>query len=168
MKEENTNYPLIAIVYREEYINLVRTLQRKFSNMRTEDVEDAIDEAFLRALMHNNVFEKQHLVHWVHRVALNILIDTRRHGQKLISIDSGGVEDALPTLGDFSDCKACISMIVERLDERKRKLLEMKYEGCKHSEISVNLKMPINLVSVQIHRLRRKIRKCYCEHCKRY
>jgi len=82
----------------------------------------------------------------------------RRHPTATIEFREGAEDEAVLAAVELSDIHAAL----ERLSERDRRLLEMKYEeDLTQAMIAARLGIPEGTVKVRLHRARNRLRLLY-------
>ena len=138
------------------------------------DVEDAIQETFLRAARYRRAHRVQNLRPWTLRIALNVLADARRRGVRTQAqsalpepIDPPVPPEASPAdcayrVADFwLDGEAARELVLHALGamrEQDRQLLDSYYGGALRTQASAEeCGIPRRLVKVRLYRARRRL-----------
>lgn len=142
-----------------------RHLPRVHSNARwllgTDDVDDALQEAFIRVWTKLSSFNgDSSLGTWLHRVTTNVILRHRerrgRRGQREVSME--GVTD--PSRSPRSDLRLDLEAAVAALPDRARVVFVLhEMEGHDHDEIARMMDTSIATSRSQLHRARRLIRE---------
>lgn len=139
------------------------------------EIEDALQEVFLRILKGINNFEgRSKLSTWIYRIAVNVGKDYSKKSnniqEKTISMENDNYEEK----GDFqpsSDTNVqkqaltelnyeLILNIMEKLNEDERLIIKLRdIDGLSYSEISEIMNIPIGTVKSKLHYARKKLRK---------
>lgn len=138
------------------------------------DVEDVIQETFLRAARYRRAHRVQSLRPWAMRIALNVLADARRKGVRtLAQTDSEepfepparlepSLQDSSYRVGDmWLDGEAARELLMGTLGgmrERDRVLLDAYYGGeARTSSVARECNIPRPLVKVRLYRARQRL-----------
>jgi RNA polymerase sigma factor (sigma-70 family) len=140
------------------------------------DVEDVIQETFLRAARYRRTHRVQNLRPWVLRIALNVLADAMRRGVR--SHARMRMEDSLepPDVPEPTPAEACFrvgSLLLDgesarelvlgtlgRLRVQDRTLLDSYYGGEQRTCVSAReCGIPRRLVKVRLYRARRRLQR---------
>lgn len=127
----------------------------------TDDVDDAIQEAFVRVWTRLDTFNgTAALGTWLFRVATNVIL---RHRDKRGRRASREVAMALPlepATTDRPDLRLDIETAVKALPERARAVFVLhEIEGLEHHEIASIMGTDVATSRSQLHRARRMVRK---------
>jgi len=151
----------------ERHYGPLRALLLRYGCARSSDVEDLIQETFLRALATLRRYEDRgHLRTWLFRIALNLARDGRRRSGRIVT--QAGVE-ALAELSDFSADPAglllakldgqALAAALDRLPESQRAALVLRfYADLPIEEVARVCGCPEGTVKSRIHYALRKLR----------
>jgi len=143
------------------HVARVRGLSRWL--MGTEDVDDAVQEIFIRVWEKLDTFAGQAAFGtWLHRVAVNHLLRRRqRRGQHLERyVHAEAAMAAAPAPASRPDLRVAIERAVERLPDGAREVFVLHdMEGYKHEEIGTLLGVDPGTSRSQLHRARMMLRK---------
>jgi RNA polymerase sigma-70 factor (ECF subfamily) len=145
----------------QTYQGLVYRLCRRY--LQTADAEDAAQETFIRALVHQKSFNPDLPIGpWLTTIARRICIDLRRknsirQNDKPVSWDrshSGEGENALV----FREEYRRFANGLNDLPENQREALILFYwEGMSYAEIATALEVPIGTIMTWLHRGKAKL-----------
>jgi RNA polymerase sigma-70 factor (ECF subfamily) len=135
------------------------------------DVEDVIQETFLRAARYRQRERVQSLRPWAMRIALNVLADAKRRGTRGPSSEPDeGFDPPAPSEpapqgfrvdGEWLDPEAArelLAMALRELGDRDRKLLDSFYRGgSKTASTARACGLPRKLVKVRLYRARQRL-----------
>jgi RNA polymerase sigma factor (sigma-70 family) len=139
------------------------------------DVDDVIQETFVRAARYRSGCQGvQRLRPWTMRIALNVLSDWKRRGQRMpvFSLEDEGLEPPAPAPGepeprafqlgrfhlDGETASALVSGTRDTLRPADRALLESFYGGAGSARVSAQeCGIPRHLVKVRLFRVRQRL-----------
>ena len=127
------------------------------------DVEDAVQETFLKAYRALPVMECRNLVGWLSRIAQHVCIDLIRHDAKrpvsmpiLEDVDAGlecGPEDTVAG-GDPK-----IDLVLMRLPSEHRAAVQLRFmDDLSHQEIAAAMRKSVGQVKALVHRAKARLR----------
>lgn len=140
-------------------------LAYRFASNRSE-AEDIAQDALLRAWRKRSTLrEAKARVQWlatiVQREAFRQHARVRPEPTATIELHEGEEDERVVAAVELADLHAAL----DRLSERERKLLEMRYrEDLTQSAIAARLGIPEGTVKVRLHRARNKLRRVYVIH----
>ena len=142
---------------------ILQRLRRTFSNVSSEEHEDAVQDALLKMIEHkllNYLNTRQLALAWLWKVARNRLLTILRDRRDLMLPDSfdAGVEDV--TISDL-ETKEFIESVLSNLQEHERKIFVLLLEGLSIKETAAALGRKIHTVHIQHERGIEKLRKIY-------
>jgi RNA polymerase sigma-70 factor (ECF subfamily) len=149
--------------FRREYVRLSATLTARFGIEHREDAEDAVQHAFwvaMRSWPTQGIPPDQS--RWLHRVALQQMIDTWRRGRKQVPLNEETYQGFEPSYeADVSDDE--IRMLIlschPALDESSQICLMLQVAcGLNASEIAHGLLQKESAVAQRLVRAKRKLR----------
>lgn len=139
------------------------------------EIEDALQEVFLRILKGINNFEgRSKLSTWIYRIAVNVGKDYSKKSnniqEKTISMENDNYEekDDFQPSSDTNVQKQALTElnyelilnIMEKLNEDERLIIKLRdIDGLSYSEISEIMNIPIGTVKSKLHYARKKLRK---------
>lgn len=156
------------IIYRYE-TKLARYI-RRLARVSEEDVEDLLQEVFLKAYTNLNGFDTRlSFSSWIYRITHNTvvsfyrarharpeghMIDTEDHELDMFAYELDGMQDVHS--GEVAhDMRLCI----EKLPAKYKDIIILKFlEGKDYTEISDILKIPVGTVGTRINRAKRQLR----------
>ncbi|WP_183344776.1 RNA polymerase sigma factor [Conexibacter arvalis] len=133
-----------------------------------QDIDDAVQEALLRAWRRRATCRSEDRVPWMRQIARNEalrLLARRRTRSERELLDD---ESVLATVADEEAeeeregllLRLQVGQVVERLSVDDRRLLALRYEGdLSQPEMARILGIPEGTVKVRLHRLRGRLRK---------
>ena len=151
-----------------ERMRAVATREARRYLSAADDVEDAVQEALLRAWRHRASCAGEDQLPWMRRIARNEalrLLDRRRKGGEREVLDD---ETALAIVPDGEAeeereqllLRLDVDQVVKRFSIDDRRLLALRYvEDLSQPEVARQLGIPEGTVKVRLHRLRRRLRK---------
>jgi RNA polymerase sigma-70 factor (ECF subfamily) len=131
--------------------------------MGTEDVDDAVQEVFIRVWQKLHTYSGQAAFGtWLHRVAVNLLI--RRRQRRAIEFDRHtGTDEALSGVAgrvERPDLKVALEEAVDTLPSGAREVFVLHdMEGYRHDDIADLLGVDPGTSRSQLHRARMLLRK---------
>jgi len=163
---------LLICSYREY---LLKHLTKKFSNGRREDIEDAVQNAIIKAVRHSDKWQgNSSLKTWLTIIAVNMYLDTFRktyvkHETVINAYDDSSLFDKI-AVNDFSD-KICEI-------EYENELTEMLFSGfddnihiqtfklsvfdeVDYKDIAILHNIPIGTVKSRLFRARKLLQEKY-------
>lgn len=152
--------------YRKSVFYLVYKIVRN-----TDDAEDLTQDSFVKAYSFIHKFDPKYAFStWLFKIATNNCIDfIRRRKMQTLSIDSPQnfdegspmyiqVQDRGPLPSDsllLKERKEILTVAIERLPERYRNLLRMRYfDELSYEEVAERLRLPMGTIKAQLHRAR--------------
>ena len=126
----------------------------------TDDVDDVIQEAFLRVWEKLDTFdERSTLSTWLHRVAVHVILRyrerTARYETREVILADERCEEKAETLGLRIDLEAAVST----LPERARTVFVLhEIQGYRHREIAKLMNTSVATSRTQLHRARALMR----------
>jgi len=154
----------------ERYNGKLSSYIRRISGLKTEDVEDVLQEVFIKAYYNLNSF-KQHLKFssWIYRIAHNTTMSElrKRHVRPLYYYEENdliSMVDAfyIESHREQQDFHEHVRTIIQKMDEKYKDVLTLKFlEEKDYKEISDILKIPEGTVATRINRAKKKFRDLY-------
>ncbi len=146
---------------------------RKISNLDKEDIEDLLQEIFIKAYQNLNAFDpNMKFSSWIYRIAHNQTIDHFRKTKsrpQIAFLEQDIKEEILNNVKSDFDIKKEIEKketkrevldILNNLDDKYKEVLMLKFiEEKDYKEISDILKKPIGTVSTLINRAKKQFKK---------
>jgi RNA polymerase sigma-70 factor (ECF subfamily) len=140
---------------------------RRFS-LATEDVDDAVQEAMVRAWRQRDACRGEDRLPWMRQIARNEslrLIDRRRRRSEREMLDDETILGALIDV-DAEDerdemlLRLAVGKVLDRLSIEDRRLLALRYEqDLSQPDVARALGIPEGTVKVRLHRIRGRLRK---------
>ena len=154
---------------REAFATLVARHERRVYNLayrmlgRPEDARDASQEAFISCFRHLDRFRGDSAFGtWLHRVAVNVVIERRRTyavQRDRISDDPEAL-DRVTVPAARGDLTVTFEQAIEQLPAGAREIFVLHdVEGYKHREIAVLLDITSGTSKRQLHRARMLLRR---------
>lgn len=128
--------------------------------LRTNDVDDVIQEVFVRIWDKLETFdERSSLSTWLHRVAVNVILRyrerTTRYRAQALDLEDKRCEENSERLGLRLDLEAAVSS----LPERARTVFVLhEIQGYSHDEIAKLMNTSVGTSRTQLHRAREIMR----------
>ncbi len=154
----------------EKYqVKLTRYIKR-ISNLSTEEIEDILQNSFIRAYRNLNNFDnKLKFSSWIYRIVHNEVIDTYRKSfskgrDNLIKIDEGAIRNISDdfdtvSLSEEFFTEKYIQLALDRIDIKYREVIILRYfEEKNYQEISDILKKPMNTIATLLSRAKKQMR----------
>lgn len=154
-------YSIIEKHYRHNYKQFVKLATYKLNTR--EDGEDAVQEAYARAMKYSNAFEMgMHFNHWFMRILRNVIKDAisekygRMHLEELDEEQVEGKEES-----NYS--KRLLAIVEKEINEtanaEHREILELYFTyGFSHSEINELTPSKYHTIRTVIDRFKRSLR----------
>jgi RNA polymerase sigma-70 factor (ECF subfamily) len=148
----------------DRFIEPLRRYIRRRTNASGEDVDDIIQESFIK--VYKNLYDFDSglsLSSWVYRIAHNTTIDWYRKNKRHmhVSIDDENVEPLLRDLTGANQYnhyldRNMIQVALVELPEPARTIIILRYfEEKSYQEISDILRIPVNAVGIKISRAKK-------------
>lgn len=165
-------FSLIISRYQDKLARYVRRLGAK----STEDVEDILQDIFLKIYLNLNDFNQDlKFSSWIYRIAHNQVISHFRKRQARpeahsLPIDGEGLhlladDIALDRLSDEHLRQAAITAALDKIDPRHREILVLKFfEDKSYQEISDILKKPLGTVASLLNRAKKALHSALPAH----
>ncbi len=152
--------------YRKSVYYLVFKIVRN-----ADDAEDLTQDSFVKAYSFIHKFDPKYAFStWLFKIATNNCIDfIRRRKMQTLSIDSPQnfddgsplyiqIQDRGPLPSDsllLKERREILTVAIERLPERYRNLLHMRYfDELSYEEVAERLRLPMGTIKAQLHRAR--------------
>lgn len=133
----------------------IRAAAKKNCN-RPEDVEDVVQEAALRVLLHCRDTPGKKT--WAFRVTRNLCVDLHRRNKRYV-LDSMMDEVLVPSPESEVSARQRVASALRALPEVNVRILRLSYlEGMKTGEIAEALGMSPSIVSIRLCRARKQLR----------
>lgn len=158
----------LADTYLHSYGQL-RSVAARF--VRREDVDDLVQEAYLRALAHGNGFRGEAApTTWIYRILVNACLDVRRYRQRRgvqVAIDDTHGRPRQRQWHRLID-RHVLRAALHSLDSREREVCVL-YDvmGFTHPEISRRLGIPVGTSKGRLSTARRRLRGLLASHSSR-
>lgn len=170
----------LALRKKEAFAVLVRRYEerltryvRRLGVSRTEDMEDLLQNIFLKVYRNLNAFDKTlRFSSWIYRIAHNETMSFFR--SRSVRPEGSLVENGEDLLGEIPDALniegetdkrltgEILAKALYRLDAKYREVLVLRYfEEREYSEISDILQIPVSSVGTLISRAKKKLRTYY-------
>ncbi len=153
----------------ERYEHRLKRYGKKFLS-RKEDIEDLVQDIFVKAYEHLNAFDsKLRFSPWIYRIAHNTFINELKRQSRYGNVFDAEVILPLVPAQEKTDTPILEQEITEEL-EHLLTFLEPKYrevivlyyyENLQYQEISDVLKISVSAVGVRMTRAREKLRSLY-------
>ncbi|MEN9852115.1 MAG: hypothetical protein RI996_58 [Candidatus Parcubacteria bacterium] len=134
---------------------------------QTEDIEDILQDVFLKAYMHIQSFDRTHSFSpWLYRIAHNEAINfLKKNKIKTVSLFDVDTLFPHPIAAEQSDIesereliKKSIDTVLTDIDIKYREILLLYfYEDLSYKEIAQTLQMPVATVGVRIQRGKKQV-----------
>jgi RNA polymerase sigma factor (sigma-70 family) len=154
-----------AVVRRDRLVAMV-------ARIAGSDAEDVVQEAMLR--LESDPVSLRASVEvdaWLRRVCLNLAFNRRRDLRRWRERAMRGGVAAAERAAESPEAAALraeeqelVRSTLDRLDERHRSILMLRYSGFSYAEIGASLQMPTSSVGTTIARAERAFRIAYEEH----
>ncbi len=142
----------------------------RISDMTQEEVEDILQEVFIKVYLYINDFDKNlKFSSWIYRITHNLVIDKVRKEKFIIKINSEDKNKIIEKIKDDFNIekeidntllKQNIDKIFSEMDKKYKDILELKYlEDKDYNEISDILSKPIGTVGTLINRAKKQFRQ---------
>lgn len=167
----------MALADQDNFVFIIRRYSQKLSRyirrltaISAEDAEDILQEVFIKVYKNLNDFDLDlKFSSWIYRIAHNEVISHHRKRQARPQGHSIGLDDAaarslasdldIARGADKRLLKEKISRILERLDEKHREVIVLKYfEEKSYEEISDIIKRPAGTVASLLNKAKQKLR----------
>ncbi len=159
----------------ERYYAALRALLLRYGGVRPDEVEDVVQETFLRALAALHRYQdKGHFRTWLYRIAVNLARDKRkREGRVVTGVDVAALADvpdfgsdpALTTLGRLE--REALAAALDRLPETQREALVLRfYADLPLEDVARVVGCPEGTVKSRIHYALRKLRGLLAVECR--
>lgn len=151
----------------ERYYAALRAVLVRYGGVRQDEVEDVVQETFLRALAALDRYQDRgHFRTWLYRIAVNLARDKRkREGRVVTGVDVSALADvpdfgsdpALTTLGRLE--REALAAALNRLPESQREALVLRfYAELPLEDVARVVGCPEGTVKSRIHYALRKLR----------
>lgn len=148
-----------------------RLLKEANSRCRSaQDAEDAVHEAWLRALQSHDQYDRSRpLCPWVSRILLNVICDSFRGRKKntlFVSIDSEETHPSQPMRQSRVECLDYDALCKDyddclcKLRSQERECWNQRQLGLTDPEIAERLEITVNAVRIAIHRAKADLKVC--------
>jgi RNA polymerase sigma-70 factor (ECF subfamily) len=158
---------VFAVLIQRYEARLLRYI-RSISSASTEDAEDILQEAFIKAYQHLNDFDiEQKFSSWIYRIVRNETISSFRkkrirpegHGESIDDALSDRLASHLHTSAqaEEKERRETIHRILEALDPKYRDVLALKYlEEKSYTEIAYILQKPMGTIATLLNRAKKQ------------
>ena len=130
-----------------------------------DDALDCIHEAIVKAITSlHTLKEPQYFNTWISRIVVNTCKDKIKKDSKVVLVDINDYENNLVTEDEQSHIKEDINSALDKLSEKERDLIVMRYledKSLKH--ISNEKSIPLGTVKSRINRTLIKLKKYMME-----
>jgi RNA polymerase sigma-70 factor, ECF subfamily len=154
--------PLFEILMRRYNQRIYRAVRAILRN--DEDVEDAMQQAYVNAYQHLHQFEdRARFSTWLTRIAINeALARVRKHDRKTEDIALMEIQSPLPDperQAATAEMRVAVEMEIAALPEAYRVVLMLReIEGLSTSETAETLSLTEDVVKTRLHRARTMLR----------
>lgn len=157
MKGEERGQMMIEHLYETYHLELVNWCQLMTNNFQT--AEELVQEAFLRAMVHENLLEtlnEKQCRSWLYRTIKNLYVDRIRHEHREMI-----VEDLPEDKKESEEIRAVEwENLLDSLPDLERLLFTMRYlEGYTSNQIGEMLSLPAGTVRFKLSLARKYLRK---------
>ncbi|CEP78771.1 MAG: sigma-70 family RNA polymerase sigma factor [Defluviitoga tunisiensis] len=168
---KNKDQKAFKILY-DEYAPKIYGILKNY--VRPNEIEDALQEVFLRIIRGINNFEgRSKLSTWIYRIAVNVGKNYSRsyskEVEKPMDLDSDEPENfSVQPISEtnvkkeaFNDINYQIILnIMEQLDKDERLLIKLRdIDGLSYNEIAEITDLPLGTVKSKLHYARKKLKK---------
>lgn len=164
LADQNFYYCLV-----ERYEKSLKRYIKRITNLRDEEVEDVLQDIFLKAYLNLNDFNRKlKFSSWLYRLTHNEVIDNYRKRKARKLDNTVALDDWKELVDSFSheeelDLKISTEQLREvlaKLDNRYREVLELKFlEEKDYNEISDILEKPLGTIASLINRAKKQFKK---------
>lgn len=135
----------------------------KVSFMYLKNENDALDcvhDAIIKAIKSlKSLKEPQYFNTWIIRITINVCKDYIKKNSKIILVNVNDYENNLITEDTKSGFDEDIESVLEKLSERERELIVMRYlEDKSLKEISHKINVPLGTVKSRLNRTLKKLK----------
>ena len=144
---------------------------KRITNLRKDDLPDILQDVFIKVYQNLNDYDSNlSFSSWIYRIAHNQVIDNYRKNKSrpqgnYIDVDDQVLENIVNDFDFIKDIdlkylKVHIQEILEKLDEKYREILILKFfEQKDYKEISDILKKPMGTVATLINRAKKQFKE---------
>lgn len=177
-----TDKELVELTLKNDkyFVYIIERYEKKLSryifriySLRSEEVEDLLQEVFIKLYQNLNDFDDQFsFSSWIYRITHNALVSYLRkaeHKYELFSLDDDSTRKLLDVLHGDTDLKNELSIkdssekvreVLKEIPDKYREVLVLYFfEDKSYKEISDILKCSVNSVSVLINRAKSKLKE---------
>lgn len=170
--DNQDNYAFIINKYEYKITKYINRL----GNLSSEDVEDLIQDIFLKIYKNLNNFNPElKFSSWIYRIAHNETVNKFKKNHS-VNLDFDDIDFFINKMSDCIDChkeniendldnkalKIKINEIFNKMDIRYKEILMLKFiEEKDYNEISDIIKKPINTVGTLISRAKKQFKELY-------
>ena len=153
------------------YENKLLRYMKRISNMPEEELQDILQETFIKAYYNLNNFDSDlKFSSWVYRIAHNSIIDAHRKNKirpqgNLVDIEDNLLQNIASDTNvlkevDQKYIRKNIEDALENMEQKYREVLVLKFfEEKDYKEISDILKKPMGTVATLLNRAKRKLKE---------
>ena len=165
--ENQDNFLYLVDRYKNRLLGYIRRL----TNISNDDAEDILQEVFIKVYLNLNDFNKDlKFSSWIYRITHNQVISSHRRLKARPEGYAVNIEDAaarnlaadidIMAGADLQILKKSIFKVLDRLDEKYREILILKFlEEKNYQEISDIIKKPAGTVASTINKAKSEFRK---------
>ena len=165
--ENQDNFLYLVDRYKNRLLGYIRRL----TNIGNDDAEDILQEVFIKVYLNLNDFNKDlKFSSWIYRITHNQVISSHRRLKARPEGYAVNIEDAaarnlaadidIMAGADLQILKKSIFKVLDRLDEKYREILILKFlEEKNYQEISDIIKKPSGTVASTINKAKSEFRK---------
>ncbi|MCK5591422.1 MAG: sigma-70 family RNA polymerase sigma factor [Candidatus Pacebacteria bacterium] len=153
------------------YENKLLRYMKRISNMPEEELQDILQETFIKAYYNLNNFDSDlKFSSWVYRIAHNSIIDAHRKNKirpqgNLVDIEDSLLQNIASDTNvlkevDQKYIRKNIEDALENMEQKYREVLVLKFfEEKDYKEISDILKKPMGTVATLLNRAKKKLKE---------
>ena len=153
------------------YENKLLRYMKRISNMPEEELQDILQETFIKAYYNLNNFDSDlKFSSWVYRIAHNSIIDAHRKNKirpqgNLVDIEDNLLQNIASDTNvlkevDQKYIRKNIEDALENMEQKYREVLVLKFfEEKDYKEISDILKKPMGTVATLLNRAKKKLKE---------
>ncbi len=154
----------------ERYQGKLRRYIRRISNFPEEDIDDILQDIFIKAYQNLNDFDRKlKFSSWIYRITHNEVISKYRkykaRPQNIIAVDDEKIINKFAADINISEdidknyLKKALVKVLQTLERKYREILVLRYfEDKSYEEISDILRKPVNTIGTLLKRAKEKLR----------
>ena len=152
---------------KDSFIKLIEPIKEKlyrvaFVYLKNEhDALDCVHDGIVKAIKSlETLKEPQHFNTWIARIIVNVCKDYIKKNSKVVLVDINDYENNLISDDNKSDINDDIKSALNKLSEKERDLIVMRYlEDKSLKDIVANTNLPLGTVKSRLNRTLIKLRK---------